>query len=169
MQIDPDLIEDEAADGDVFRTGGATRPRRRTGRRDLDVLAVIALGGGLGSLARYGVEQLLPSGDEAFPWATFSVNLGGCLALGVLMVFVTEVWGSGRYARPFFGIGVLGGLTTFSSLTLELRTLTSAGGWLLATGYLLGTIAGGLLAVWAGMATTRWLTAHRGRSDIGRS
>ena len=63
--------------------------------RDLDVLGVIAAGGALGSLARYGLERAVPHDDPAaFAWATFVTNVLGCLLIGLLMWFVLEVWGA---------------------------------------------------------------------------
>lgn len=125
------------------------------------MLAVIALGGGLGSLARYGVALWMPTTKGGFPWSTFLVNVVGCLLIGALMVVATEIWPEGRLLRPFLGIGALGGLTTYSTMMLDLRTLGSSGEWLTAAGYLLGSLVGGALAVWAGVACMR--RACRGR------
>jgi CrcB protein len=122
---------------------------------------MVALGGGLGSLARYATSELLPTGAHGFPWSTYVVNMVGCLLIGALMVFVTDVWRPGRYARPFLGIGVLGGLTTYSTLMVDLRTLADGGDWLLAEVYLVGSLACGLVAVWLAMAMTRLLTRAR--------
>jgi fluoride exporter len=130
-----------------------------------DVLGVVALGGGLGSLGRYGAQQVLPTAGPGFPWSTLVVNLAGSALIGVLMVFVTDVWRPGRYARPFLGIGVLGGLTTYSTMTLDLRTLATARDWLLAGGYLVATVVGGLLAVWVGLAATRLATGTARRHE----
>src|SRR6185295_14847300 len=111
--------EPGGADADLF-----TRPHRR--HRTWDVLAVVAAGGGLGSAARYGLARALPSPATGFPWATFLTNVTGCLLLGVLMVYVLEVWPPRRYVRPFLGVGFLGGYTTFSTYTVELLTLLDA-------------------------------------------
>jgi CrcB protein len=139
-------------DPDVER---ATTPRV-TG----DVLAVIALGGALGSLARWGLSQWLAAGPGGFPWATFTENVSGCFALAVLMVLVQEVWppdGRARLLRPFAGVGVLGGWTTFSTYALDTRGLVAGGHGGTATAYLLGSVLAGLLAVWAGIALTESL------------
>jgi CrcB protein len=127
-------------------------------RREADVLAVIALGGGLGSLARYGVAHGLPTGGGRFPWSTFIVNAVGCALIGVLAVFVSDVWPAGRYARPFLGVGILGGFTTYSTMMLDLRTLAASADWLVAEVYLAGSLAVGITGVWVGVVGTRWLT-----------
>lgn len=115
---------------------------------DVDVLAVIASGGALGALGRWGIQTALPAGSPAaFPWATLLVNVLGCLLIGVLMWFVLEAWGERRYARPFLGVGVLGGFTTFSAYAAEGRGLLTSGAWLSAVLYLVGSVALGLLAV----------------------
>jgi CrcB protein len=125
-----------------------------------DVIAVIAVGGALGSLARWGLNQGIVAGAGGFPWATFAENVSGCLALGVLMVLVQEVWpadGRARLLRPFAGVGVLGGWTTFSTYALDTRGLLAGGHGGTATAYLVGSVLAGLLAVWAGIAFTESL------------
>ncbi|MDT8915282.1 fluoride efflux transporter CrcB [Amycolatopsis sp. PS_44_ISF1] len=119
------------------------------------VLAVIAVGGGLGSLARYGVAAALPTLPGRFPWGTFLTNVSGCFLIGVLMVVITEVRPAHRLVRPFLGVGVLGGFTTFSTYAVETRGLLQPGSVPLAFGYLGGTLVAALLAVLAGMALTR--------------
>ncbi|HTY73429.1 MAG TPA: CrcB family protein [Actinomycetes bacterium] len=130
--------------------------------RDLDVVAVVALGGALGSLARYALALGLPHRDPAaFAWATFLTNVSGCLLIGVLMWFVLEVWGPRRYARPFLGIGVLGGFTTFSTYAVETQGMARAGAWGTATAYVAASVVLGLLAVRVGYALGRQVTRGR--------
>ena len=148
----------------------AARPRRPRGRdrvravrerlgrvlRDRwDILLVIAAGGATGSLLRWGLTLLLPHPAGAFAWATFTANVTGAFLLGVLMVFVVDVWPPSRYVRPFWGVGVLGGYTTFSTYMLDARAALVAGRAALAGAYLFGTLAAGLVAVWAGVAAAR--------------
>jgi fluoride exporter len=123
------------------------------------VLAVIALGGGLGAVARYGVGRLWPTPASGFPWATFAVNATGCLLIGVLMVLLHEVWAAHPLLRPFLGVGVLGGFTTFSTYAEEVRALLRPGSAAVGLCYLAGTVLVALLAVLAGMRLTRALTA----------
>ncbi|TGN65316.1 CrcB family protein [Nocardioides eburneiflavus] len=131
--------------------------KRPRGPLHADVLAVISAGGSLGSLGRWGVGELLPWSGTTFPWATFVVNVSGALALGVLMVFVLEVWRPHRYVRPFVGIGVLGGWTTFSTYALEARDLLAAGRPATAFAYVGGSLVAGLVAVWLGILAARLL------------
>lgn len=142
-----DLTTDSVRD--VFRTG------RGKPRGQLDIVAVVALGGGLGSVARYLVSSAIPVRPGHFPWATFLINLSGCFALGLLMVLVLDVWPPRRYVRPFLGVGVLGGYTTFSTFAVETRTLVAHGSWAPAGAYALASLVGGLAAVWCGLTTAR--------------
>ncbi|MBK8468952.1 MAG: CrcB family protein [Actinomycetales bacterium] len=120
-----------------------------------DVLAVIGAGGALGSLARWGVGELVPWSGDTFPWATFIENVSGGFALGVLMVFVVDVWPPHRYLRPFLGVGLLGGYTTFSTYMLESRQLLVDGQLVTAFAYLGGSLLAGLTAVWVGISSAR--------------
>lgn len=122
------------------------------------VLAVIAAGGGLGAIARYGIGMLLPTLPGRFPWGTFAVDVLGCFLIGVLMVLVTDVWSAHRLVRPFLGVGVLGGFTTFSTYANEVRDLLRPGSVVVALLYLFGTLGCALLAVVVGMALTRVAT-----------
>jgi fluoride exporter len=141
-----------SAERDVFR---GRRPARRD--RQVDVLAVIALGGGLGSTARYLISTAMPAHPGRFPWATFTINVTGCFALGLLMIFVVEIWPPRRYLRPFAGVGILGGYTTFSTFAVEIRGLAAHGAWALADAYTLSSLVGGVAAVWCGIALGRLL------------
>nr|WP_063051485.1 CrcB family protein [Nocardia arthritidis] len=115
---------------------------------------VVALGGALGALARYGLAQGLPGRPGHFPLATFVTNVAGCFVIGVLMVAVTEIWTVHRLLRPFLGVGVLGGFTTFSTYANEVRGLLRPGTIVVAAGYLAGTLLCALLAT----LTAMWLT-----------
>lgn len=124
-------------------------------RERRDVLVAIALGGALGSIARWGVAEALPHRPGGFPWGTFAANLSGALLLGALMVLLLDVWPVLRYVRPFLAVGVLGGYTTFSTYMLDTRTLLGQGAAWSAAAYLFGTLLGGLAAVGAGMLLAR--------------
>jgi len=124
---------------------------------------VISLGGGLGALLRYAIGVWWPPQPHQVPWSTFTINVVGCFAIGILMVLITEVWVAHRLLRPFVGIGLLGGFTTFSTYSLEVRRLLESGAAVEALGYLGGTVVAALGAVVLGMIVARWAagTARR--------
>jgi CrcB protein len=139
-------------------------PRRRASfGAQAKVLAVIAVGGGVGAVARYGIGLMWPTRPGQFPWGTFVINVVGCALIGVLMVLITEVWAAHPLVRPFFGVGVLGGFTTFSTYANEVRGLLRPGELPLAFGYLLATLACALLAVVAASWLTRAALGVGGR------
>ncbi|WP_253799512.1 fluoride efflux transporter CrcB [Nocardia amikacinitolerans] len=119
------------------------------------MLAVISVGGGIGAVMRYLVGLRWPSQPYQVPWATFAVNVVGCFSIGILMVLITEVWVAHRLLRPFLGVGLLGGFTTFSTYSVEIRRLLESGAAIEAFGYLGGTVAASLGAVWLGMGVAR--------------
>jgi CrcB protein len=115
---------------------------------------VVAAGGALGSLVRWAVHEGLPI-ERSFPWATFVENVTGAFLLGLVMVLALDVRPRSRYLRPFLGVGLLGGYTTFSTYALDIRHLVTDGRLTVAAAYLVGTLLLGLLAVWAGTVTGR--------------
>jgi fluoride exporter len=101
-----------------------------------------------------------PSAPAGFAWTTFWVNVSGCLLIGVLMVLATDVWPASRLLRPFFGTGVLGGYTTFSTYVLDAQRLVAAGAARTALAYLAGTLVAAIAAVYTGSSATRLATDH---------
>ncbi|TDC80747.1 CrcB family protein [Micromonospora sp. KC606] len=127
--------------------------RRELDARPAAVLGVVAAGGALGALARAAAQAALPHSPTGFPWATFGVNVLGCLLIGALMAVV----GRRRVpqlTRPFLGVGVLGGFTTFSAYAVDAHRALVAGAVGTALAYLAATLVAGLLAVVAGDALT---------------
>ncbi|MGW5097133.1 fluoride efflux transporter CrcB [Streptomyces nodosus] len=127
------------------------------------VVAVVSLGGALGATARYAASLLWPTMTGGFPWTTFVVNLAGCAVIGVFMVVITEVWAAHRLVRPFFGTGVLGGFTTFSTYAVDIQRLVDTGHPRTALAYLFATVLGALAVVWLAMTATRQALARRQR------
>ena len=111
-----------------------------------------AAGGAVGSLARHGVNLLFARLlDRSVPYATAAVNLSGSLAIGTLAGLLA----SGRLemapvVRVFVFVGVLGGFTTFSSLMLDVLSLTQGGERTLAFANIALQTLAGLAAVWWG-------------------
>ncbi|TDD84411.1 CrcB family protein [Actinomadura darangshiensis] len=132
--------------------------RRELRRRPWTTLAAISVGGVCGTLARYGLSTAFPHPPGAFDWATFGINVSGCLLIGVLMVLIAEVWQVHRLVRPFLGVGVLGGFTTFSTAIVEVQQGVEAGAARTALVYMFATLFCALVAVFAGVRGTRLLS-----------
>lgn len=130
--------------------------RRELREHPAAVLGTISAGGVLGALARYGLDEAFPHRPGEWPWATWSINVGGCLLIGVLMVLISEVSTGQRLLRPFLGVGVLGGFTTFSTAIVDVQQLVGVGAAGAGLTYLVGTVVAALVAVIAGSALTRW-------------
>jgi CrcB protein len=135
-------------------------PRRRRSWNPA-VLAAIAAGGALGAEARYAMSLVVPHSAGQWPWATWLVNVSGCLLIGVLMVVILELTSPHRLVRPFLGVGVLGGYTTFSTAMVDVQQLALAGRTGVALGYLLATLAAAVLATFTGAALSRAATQRR--------
>ncbi|MDT0304432.1 fluoride efflux transporter FluC [Streptomonospora wellingtoniae] len=128
------------------------------------VLAAVALGGAFGGAARSALGLALPHAAGGVPWATLTANVSGCLLIGVLMTAVAHLsadTGPSRLLRPFAGVGLIGGYTTFSAHVGDVRDLLESGAPAAALGYIAATLLGGLAAVWAGVALTERLLDHR--------
>ena len=112
----------------------------------------LAAGGVIGTLARYGIGQWFPTrAGIDFPWPTFAINVAGSLVLGFAMR-AFETLPVAPEVRGFVAVGFCGAFTTFSTFSFETVTLMQAGQWGRASLYAAGSVAVGLLAVFAGMA-----------------
>ncbi|GAA3118333.1 CrcB family protein [Streptosporangium carneum] len=147
--VDPDTAFAEA------------RRRRELRRSHGRVLAADATGGAAGAGARYGAALLWPTEPDAFPWTTLGVNVSGCLAIGILLVTLTEAWTAPAWVRPFLATGVLGGFTTFSTYCVDIERLVSGGRPEVGLGYLAVTALAALTAVTVGARGARRLLALR--------
>ena len=124
---------------------------------------VIALGGMLGAGARFALERSWPTPSGSLPWTTLGINVSGCALIGVLMVHVSESGRAHPLARPFLGVGLLGGYTTFSTYAVQVHALVASGQPFLGLAYLLGTALSALLAVAAGVVVARAAVRARRR------
>jgi fluoride exporter len=124
------------------------------------IVVAVALGGALGTVARYELALAEPVRSGRFPWATFTANLAGSLVLGIVVVALAETRRSTGVLRSFAAVGFCGGLTTFSTWMVESVLLTRDGDAGVAAVYLVVSLVAGVAAVAVGMSVTRRL-AHR--------
>ena len=114
-------------------------------------LALVMCGGALGAGGRYWLGGiLLRRLGEGIPWGTLAANLIGSFAIGFLAVWLEGRGPQALYWRAFLIVGVLGGLTTYSSLKLEVLLLSRGPRSPVALAYLGTTLVLGLLLVWLG-------------------
>ncbi|MDT1060430.1 fluoride efflux transporter CrcB [Paracoccus sp. CPCC 101403] len=113
----------------------------------------VALGGALGSMARYGVNILAGRITAGFPLGTLTVNIVGCFVMGLLASVIAQR--GGQHLAPLLLTGVLGGFTTFSAFALDTLVLWERGATVTAAGYVLASVLISLLAVTAGLAVGR--------------
>lgn len=130
------------------------------------LVAVVAVGGVLGTTGRYAAAHLVPTTHD-LPWATLAANLLGAFLLGLLLETLSRTGAETprrQLVRLGLGTGLLGGLTTYSTLALEVLELSSDGQLAQAIGYGAGSVSAGLLAALAGI-----VLAHRlGGQATGR-
>jgi len=111
-------------------------------------IAIVFLGGGLGSALRFGVGKLLISSTSKFPTATFLVNMMGCLLIGLLIAFFSK--SENNFYKLLLVTGFCGGFTTFSTFSNETILLLKNNQTVLAVIYILSSLIVGLLATFLG-------------------
>ena len=118
----------------------------------------VALGGALGSVARYWLTNVVAAlTGPRFPWGTILINIVGSFVIGLFAYLTTPV---GRVSvsfdiRAFVIAGICGGFTTFSAFSLQTLELARTGNWLQAGGNVVLSVVLCLAAVWAGYALAR--------------
>jgi CrcB protein len=110
------------------------------------------VGGGIASLLRFsiGAWVIHTYPNEKIPWGTLGVNWLGSLAVGLIYGWTSDRWFMGLHTRHLFITGFLGGFTTFSAFSVETTLLFRRGETVLAWGYIIASVAGGLVLAWAG-------------------
>lgn len=147
----PDIQGDEVAVdiGERFRLSPWHHLARLTRRAEV----MVGAGAIIGVIARYTItnlaKQTLPG---PFPIGTLLINLTGCLIIGVMQTLFLELMTVRREAQLFVSVGLCGGFTTFSTFSVETVQLIRHGHAWVALGYQASSLAGGILAVVAGIA-----------------
>ena len=130
--------------------------------RGLLLYLYLAAGGVIGTLARYGLGQWVPTwAGTAFPWHTFLINVAGSLVLGFAMR-AFDMLPVTPELRAFVAVGFCGAFTTFSTFSWETAVLMQHGHWARAAAYALGSVAAGLLCVFLGIALADGVLRARG-------
>ncbi|GAC1571081.1 MAG: hypothetical protein NVS3B7_00720 [Candidatus Elarobacter sp.] len=116
----------------------------------------VAVGGAFGSALRYLVGMwFLQRLGPGFPWGTFTINVTGAFALGVVLELADSRVGLNPYARVLLGTGVLGGFTTFSTFAWETLWLSRDGANMTSLWYVGGSVVAGVAAAFAGAVAAR--------------
>ncbi|KUI04823.1 camphor resistance protein CrcB [Mycobacterium sp. IS-3022] len=114
-------------------------------------LLAVFVGGALGTVARAAVETLAAPEPGHWPWPTFAVNIVGAFVLGYVATRLPE----DSYRRPLLGTGLCGGLTTFSTMQVEMLRMIEREHFGLAVGYAAASITAGLVVAWLGSKWAR--------------
>jgi CrcB protein len=118
----------------------------------------VALGGALGSTARYGLDRLIESRSSSlFPWSTFAINVSGCFLIGMITALLVERHHLPAWLRIGLVVGVVGGYTTFSTFAQEALDLDEIHHIAVSAAYLVGSVGLGMAAVYAGTMLGRAL------------
>lgn len=142
-------------------------PTRRTDRH-WDLVLACSIGGILGACSRHGLDLALPHAPDEFPWSTVIINASGCFAIGMLMVVLLDLTAPHRMVRPFLGVGVLGGYTTYSTFAVDAEQLVLHHRPWMAVAYLVMTVTVCLFAVWLSTQLTSGVIRARHRRADGR-
>jgi fluoride exporter len=130
-------------------------PRRVLPRTDRRAIAAIFAGGALGTLARAALAEAFPHSATAWPWPTFAVNMVAAFALGYFVTRLQERLPLSAYRRPLLGTGLCGGLSTFSTMQVEILKMLDSHAWALAAGYTVASVVGGYAAIQLATAMVR--------------
>jgi fluoride exporter len=138
------------------------RPSRLAApRMDRREIAAVFAGGALGTMARAALAQAFPHSATAWPWPTFTVNIVAALLLGYFVTRLQERLPLSAYRRPLLGTGLCGGLSTFSTMQVEIVRMIGAGAWWLAAWYTIASIAAGYAAIHLATAVVRRVRVRR--------
>jgi CrcB protein len=124
--------------------------------RNMFPYVLVMIGGAIGSAFRFHVSRVaLATGGPGLPIGTWVVNLVGGLLMGILAGMLARDGVEDEPLRLFVGVGMLGGFTTFSAFSLEVFNMLARNEYLLALAYAVSSVAGSVLAVFAGVMLTR--------------
>jgi fluoride exporter len=138
-----------------------SRARRPLPRIDGPEIAAIFAGGAVGTAARAALAEAFPHPATAWPWPTFAVNVVAAFLLGYFVTRLQERLPLSSYRRPLLGTGLCGGLSTFSTMQVEILKMLDAHAWGLAAEYAAASVAAGYAAIYAATAMVRRVRVRR--------
>jgi len=115
----------------------------------------VFVGGAVGTLLRAALAESFPLPATAWPWPTFAGNIVAALMLGYFVTRLQERLPLSSYRRPLLGTGLCGGLSTFSTMQVEVVKMLDAHAWSLALGYIAASVTAGYAAVYLASAMVR--------------
>jgi fluoride exporter len=118
-------------------------------------LVAIFVGGAAGTVIRAALGEAVVTDAGQWPWVTFGVNIVGAFLLGYFATRLQERLPVSSYRRPLLGTGLCGGLTTFSTMQVEIVSMLDGGHYLLASGYAAASVVAGLVSVQVASAMVR--------------
>lgn len=130
-------------------------------RLDGREVAAVFIGGATGTAARAALSEAFPRAADSWPWPTFVANLVAAVLLGYSVTRLQERLPLSSYRRPLLGTGVCGGLSTFSTMQVELVKMLDAHEYGLAIAYAAASVAAGYAAIHLTTAAVRRTAALR--------
>ena len=132
--------------------------RREGEALNSQLIAAVAVGGALGSVARYLVAIAVGRAlGAAFPWGTLIINIVGSFLIGVFVESFALAWSTSQMVRVFLTVGICGGFTTFSTFSLDAIVLMQRGELWSAAAYIIASVALSILALYVGLQLVRAL------------
>ena len=118
-------------------------------------IVLVGIGSGIGGMCRYLISLAMSHVCNGFPWATFSVNVAGCLLIGILWGLTSRFQSMSPTFTLFLMVGFCGGFTTFSTFSKEGLALLQANNYMLFVLYTIGSVVLGIAAVALGFLTSK--------------
>ncbi len=109
---------------------------------------IVGLGGGLGAMLRFFIAAIWRTGN--FPYHTLFINIMGSLIIGIVFGLGIKNEHFSEQMKLFLATGICGGFTTFSAFSLENMLMLKSGNYLLASIYIIASVAACIIAVFAG-------------------
>lgn len=126
----------------------------------MKIIFSIAAGGAIGAVSRHFVSgRMLHWLGPDFPFGTLTVNILGSFVMGLFVGVFANMWDASQEARAFLTVGFLGGLTTFSTFSLDVATLIERGDLMPAAVYMASSVLFSVGGLFAGLYLTRMMFA----------